>query len=272
MTSLFQRTTGSALVLLIFSVSAQAQDKTPISLLALDALVVPNQEATVKVKFERADDKGKAIPVSGEPLQLLSEGRVVERAVTDAKGLAEFHVTPKAKGASSLTVRTAASARVTAEGRATVAAWEYRNPVLAVEFGALKKDVTADEPAVDAADELGKLTLFYYHLLYVVSAPDPAFDEFEVSTTARQWLAAHRFPPGFILVVPPTAGAFGSKLDQLRAIGWSGLKTGVGRSRQFAETFLERRLEAVMVPEPPKGDQLKKAKIAKQWKEVRRNF
>jgi hypothetical protein len=279
MTFLFKRTTAFALVLMMISVSApgleksaSAQDKGPMSLLAVDALVAPNQEAIVKVKGVVDDGKGKAIAVAGEPLELLSDGKVVGRAVTDAKGLAEFHITPKAKGAASLTIHTAASARATAEGKVTVAAWEHRNPVLAVELGALEKDVTTHEPDLDAADELGKLTLFYYHLLYVVSAPDPVSDEFQISTTTRQWLAAHRFPPGYILVVPPTAGAFGSRLDQFRAIGWSGLKAGIGRSRQFAETFLERRLEAVMVPEPPKGEQLKKAKIAKEWKEVRRKL
>lgn len=277
MTSLFNRASALALAMVMFCLwaprpeaRALAEEKAPAELLAIDALVVPNQEAIIKVKVGRKDRK--TFPVSGEPLELLSEGKVLGRAVTDAKGLADFHVTPRAKGAVSLTIQTAVSAQVTAGGSVTLAAWEHRNPVLAVEVSALEKDVTTHEPAADAADELGKLTLFYYHLLYVVWAPDPVFDEFQISTATRRWLGAHRFPAGYILVVSPADGAFGSKLDHLRAIGWSGLKTGVGRSRPFAETFLQRRLEAVVVPEPAKGDQLRKAKVAKEWKEVRRKL
>jgi hypothetical protein len=46
----------------------------------------------------------------------------------------------------------------------------------------------------------------------------------------------------------------------------------VGRTKAFAETFLQRRLDAVLVPEPPKGDAPRKAKVAKEWKEVRRKL
>ncbi len=278
MTSLFNRASALALAIAMLCLSAPgpeagalAEDKAPADLLAIDALVAPNQEAAIKIRLE-GGGRGKAVPVSGEPLELILGGKVVGQAVSDEKGLAEFRVTPKAKGAASLAIQTASSARVKAEGSVTVAAWEHRNPVLAVEFSALEANPTTHEPATDAADELGKLTLFYYHLLYVVSAPDVSFDEYQISTGARRWLAAHRFPPGFILVVSPTDGAFGSRLDQLRAAGWSSLKAGIGRSRQFAEVFLQRRLDAVMVPEPAKGDLPRKAKVAKQWNEVRKKL
>jgi len=52
--------------------------------------------------------------------------------------------------------------------------------------------------------------------------------------------------------------------------GWKTLKIGVGRTKAFAETFLQRRLDAVMVPEPAKGEAPRKAKVAKGWKDVRK--
>jgi len=54
--------------------------------------------------------------------------------------------------------------------------------------------------------------------------------------------------------------------------GWTQLKTGIGRTKVFAESFLQRRLEAVMVPEPAKGEAPRKAKVAKEWKEVRKKM
>jgi hypothetical protein len=64
----------------------------------------------------------------------------------------------------------------------------------------------------------------------------------------------------------------GDKLDELHAAGWKTLKTGIGRSKAFAEAFLQRRLEAVIVPEPAKGEVPRKAKVAKEWKEVRKKL
>ena len=52
------------------------------------------------------------------------------------------------------------------------------------------------------------------------------------------------------------------KLDELHAAGWKTAKTGIGRTRAFAEAFLQRRLEAIIVPEPEKGDAAKPAEKA----------
>jgi hypothetical protein len=46
----------------------------------------------------------------------------------------------------------------------------------------------------------------------------------------------------------------------------------VGRTKAFAEAFLQRRLDAVMVPEPAKGEVPRKAKVAKEWKDVRKKM
>ena len=124
----------------------------------------------------------------------------------------------------------------------------------------------------DAADELGKLTQFYYHVLYVVRQDqDKAGGTADqVNAQAREWLKAQKFPVGHIIVLPSDPKELGTKLDDMHAAGWKSLKIGVGRTKAFAEAFLQRRLDAVMVPEPAKGEAPRKAKVAKTWKDVRK--
>jgi hypothetical protein len=124
----------------------------------------------------------------------------------------------------------------------------------------------------DAAEELGKLTQFYYNVLYVVALDKGIGDRDQTNAEARQWLTDHKFPVGHILVLPSDPEALGGKVDELHASGWKQLKIGVGRTKAFAETFLQRRLEAVMVPEPAKGEVPRKAKVAKDWKDVRKKM
>ena len=50
----------------------------------------------------------------------------------------------------------------------------------------------------EAADELEKLTRFYYGVIYV--APLPAGgDSFRVSADVGEWLKLHKFPAGYVL-------------------------------------------------------------------------
>jgi hypothetical protein len=123
----------------------------------------------------------------------------------------------------------------------------------------------------DAAEELGKLTQFYYRVVYIVASPAGG-DGFHTSAQARQWLKVHKFPTGYVLVLPPGENALGMKIDELHAAGWKTIKIGIGRTRAFAEAFLQRRLEAVIVPEPAKGEAPRKAKVAKEWKDVRKKL
>ena len=73
-------------------------------------------------------------------------------------------------------------------------------------------------------------------------------------------------------MLPSDPAALGAKLDEMHAAWWTTLKIGVGRTKAFAEAFLQRRLDAVMVPEPAKGEAPRKAKVAKEWKEVRKKL
>jgi hypothetical protein len=61
-------------------------------------------------------------------------------------------------------------------------------------------------------------------------------------------------------------------LDELKKEGWTAMKDGIGRTPAFAAVLLERRMEPVLVPEPAKGEVSRKAKTAKDWKDVRKKL
>jgi hypothetical protein len=263
-----------------------AAEKTSVTLTVHDSLTSPNQPATIEATL-----KGKTLitenRLGGEPIELLVAGKVVATSKTDANGRAFLSYTPKAKGLVPFIVRfgTASGGAVT-EAAGNLAVWEHRTPILAVEMAALVegavppgpavtalgKDAEGRRPMPNAAEELGRLTQFYYNVLYVMTQDKAVGSNDQVNAQAREWLTDQNFPAGYIVVLPPGPEALGAKLDELHAAGWKTLKIGVGRTKAFAEAFLQRRLDAVMVPEPAKGEAPRKAKVAKEWKEVRKKM
>jgi hypothetical protein len=263
-----------------------AADKISGTLTVHDSLTAPNQPATIEATLTGKSLRTE-IPLGGEPIELLIDGNVVATAMTGGDGRAFLSYTPKAKGSVPFTVRVGTTSKVAvAEAGANLAVWERRSPIMAVEMASLMeaptaqgstvtlpgKDAEGRHPMPDAASELGKLTLFYYNALYVVMEDKAVGVKDLVNAQARQWLSDHKFPVGHILVLSPDPAAFGTKLDELHAAGWKTLKIGVGRSKAFAEAFLQRRLDAVIVPEPAKGEAPRKAKVAKEWKDVRKKM
>jgi hypothetical protein len=287
MTVLFRRV-GLFTILLLSTATTilSAAEKIPGTLTVHDSLTSPNQPATIEATLTW---KGLLTEtgLGGEPIELLVAGNVVATTMTGGDGRAFLSYTPKAKGVVPFTVRVGTTPRVAVtEAGANLAVWERRNPIMAVEMAALMEDVVGEGPTVtlpgkeaegrrampDAAIELGKLSQFYYNLLYVVTQDQAIGSGDQVNAQARQWLKDQKFPVGHILVLPSDPEAFGAKLDEMHAAGWKTLKIGVGRTKAFAEAFLERRLDAVMVPEPAKGEAPRKAKVAKEWKEVRKQM
>jgi hypothetical protein len=277
-----------ALVLLldVWGMSAWSADKVTGTMLVKDALTGLNQSVAIQAKLIRKGLLGD-VGLGGEPLELAQNGEVVAKAMTGGDGRAVLHFTPKTRGMATLTVRVGDSPRVDrAEATSNVAVWERRTPILAVEVAALMEAATASSPVPalplgekteriplpDAADELSKLTKFYYNVIYIAIAEGDRSGGFATNGQIRTWLKTHKFPPGHILVLSGAAGALGVQLDELHAAGWKTLKAGIGRSNAFAETFLERRHEALIVPEPAKGEVPRKAKVAKEWKEVRKKL
>lgn len=260
-------------LLLVFGMVclAKAADKPQAIILTKDGLTAPKQSATIEARLSMAAPRvGTAL--AGEPLELLQGSNLLASAVTGEDGRASFHFSHKLRGNATLTVRTADKSSFAARDTVTLASWEPRTPILMVEMTSLFDDPVAMQPMPDAADELAKLTQFYYHAIYVVTEESGKGDGFQAADRARQWLLSHKFPLGYVLVVSPSSDAFGTKLDELRDAGWTTIKTGIGRNKSFAEAFVQRRLEAVTVPEPPKSEKARKAKIAKEWKDVRKHF
>ena len=233
-----------------------------------DSLTSPNQPVAIEATLTK-----KGLPtgtgLGGEPIEMLIAGNVVATATTGGDGHAVLSYVPKAKGALPFTVRVGTTSSLAGvEAGANLIVWERRGPMMAVEIKALMEDAVSRRPMPDAAEELAKLTQFYYNVLYVVTQDKQVGTYDQVNEQARQWLKEQKFPVGYILVLPDGPEGFGAKLDELHAAGWKTLKVGVGRTKVFAEAFLQRRLGAVMVPEPAKGEAPRKAKVAKEWKDV----
>ena len=260
-------------------------DKISATILVKDSLAAPRQEARIEAKL-LARGLLRESPLGGEPVELVVNGSTAATGMTGGDGRALLSFVPTAKSIVPVHVRVGSSPRVSAaEGQANLVVWERRTPVLVVELSSLMEDARSDgplsgiksgiqqelKPMADAADELAKLSQFYYGIMYVATVPSGA-DGFTISTDARSWLATHKFPSGFVLTLPPGEEALGAKIDELHEAGWKSIKTGIGRSKPFVEAFLRRRLEAILVPEPSKGEAPRKAKVAKDWKDVRKKL
>jgi hypothetical protein len=258
-----------------------AAEKNAAAILVKDALTAPGQPATIEAKLI-SKRLMLIAELGGEPLDLVAEGKVVATALTGVDGRALFTYTPKAQGFASVHVRIGKSQRLDqAEAQANLAVWEKRQPILVIELSSLLEESSPSQvspigitleserkPMADAVEELGKLTQFYYRVIYVVAGRDG----FQSSAEAREWLKSHKFPTGYVLALPVDTDALGGKIDELHADGWRTVKVGIGRSKVFAEAFLQRRLDVIMMPEPSKGEVPRKAKVAKDWKEVRKKL
>ncbi|MCP9438384.1 MAG: hypothetical protein NNA20_00740 [Nitrospira sp.] len=262
-----------------------AADKAAVTLFVKDALTVPGRSTTIEARLSTAGPWTTA-GVGGEPIELLVEDKVVATGMTGGDGRVFLSYRSNTQGILPIRVRVGKSSRVSpVEGWANLVVWEQRNPIVAVELAALIEQPPPPppvpligavldpgwKPMLNAAEQLAKLTQFYYRVIYVVALPSSGADGFRVANQAREWLKAHQFPLGYVLVLPPGGDALGEKLDTLRAEGWKTVKIGIGRTRGFVEAFLNRRLQAVMVPEPA-GEAPPKVRVAKDWKEVRKKL
>jgi hypothetical protein len=280
---------GSAFLRFVITVDeVRAADKIDGVLSVSDALAVSGETARIEAKLVRSGLLSEA-GLGGEKLEFLVEGKVVATAMTGGDGRAFFEYRHPRKGNHTLTVtvRLVPNPRVTASAATgTLAVWERRRPILVVELAALFEEPEAPlvplpleiggqghpAPVPDAADELTRLTKFYYNPIYLAWPGKEPSGSFDSTDEIRAWLRDHKFPAGVILTVRPGQEALNAALDALKAQGWTSLKSGVGRTRGFAEVLLDHRLEVVIVPEPRRGELPRKAKTAKDWKEVRKKL
>lgn len=275
---------GLFLFLFTFPSLLSAAEKSSATILVKDALTAPGQPATIEAKLV-SKHLVLIAALGGEPLELVAEGKVVASALTGWDGRALLTYTTKVQGVAPVKVIMGNSPRVEkSEGQANLAVWEKRQPILMIELSSLLEESAPSrisptgatfeserKPMHGAADELGKLTQFYYKVIYVVTS-NTKMDGFQASAEARDWLKRHKFPTGTVVTLPADTNAVGTKIDELHEAGWRTVKIGIGRSKAFAEAFLQHRLEAIIVPEPSKGDVPRKAKVAKDWKDVRKRL
>lgn len=268
-------------ILLVASI-ASAVEKVTAKLFVPDALTRPDQSVKLEARLVQAGLFTHA-GLGGERLDFLVGGKKVGTALTGGDGRGFLEYTPRMRGNLSLTVRLVESPRVgSVEGIGTLFSWERRRPILLVEVVSLMEGTKIPivplpplsagpsfalplAPAPDAADELKRLTDFYFNVLYVRkhSGTDDSED-------LRRWLHTHRFPPGPIVDIQTGEGALTTRIEGLRTDGWDNMKAGIGRTREFADVLVAQRLDVVIISESDREQLPKKAQVAKDWKGVRK--
>ncbi|HQW89879.1 MAG TPA: hypothetical protein PK478_08515 [Nitrospira sp.] len=258
--------------------TGEAAEKVQGILTVHDALTLPNHPVRIEAQLGGKAPGGSS-PWGGVGVHLSIDGKAVATAKTNESGHASFDYLAKMRGTYVIAVSVDDAASVAADnGHATLCVWERRRPIILVELAALiQPAVSAStgtvtesslQPVSDAADELSRLTQYYYNVVYVTGG-EQSPSEIAAIGNVRRWLESHKFPPGF--VAPPSEG-LGATLETFKQGGWATMKTGIVRTRSSAEMLLQHRFEVVVVPELPKGEMPRKAKAAKEWKDVRKKL
>ncbi len=264
---------------------ALAGEKVAGTLSVRDGLTMPGRPVMIEATLVQ-DTLLRQAGIGGELVEFLVGGKKAGTSMTGGDGRARLQYTPHMRGNQTVTAKLAESKRVQSpEAAGTLFVWERRRPVLLVEFAALtepaKNPVVAIPPLAgkltgqpsptplpEAADELKRLADFFFNVTYV-SRTGVAMSTTEAQ---REWLRQHSFPSGFLVDIKPDKAALGTVIEELRDQGWDNLKSGVGRTKDFADVLVEHRIMVVIVPEPERGDLPKKAQVAKGWKEVRKKL
>ncbi|MDE3035925.1 MAG: hypothetical protein KGJ14_08125, partial [Nitrospirota bacterium] len=265
--------------------SADAVEKIQGQLSVRDALSAPGKPVRIEAKLTRT---GLGQPgLGGEPLELLIEGGKAIQAMTGGDGRAWFDATCRMRGAYTLTVKVAGSPRVDSpDATGTLACWEHRRPILLVDLAALAKPFRAPfdlppglslpvgsaepEPIAEAAEELKRLTEYFYNILYLSW---PQQGGWSGETDAQTWLRRAKFPTGPLVTVRPGPAGLAELLAQLKADGWDNVKVGIGRTKEFAETMVAHRIETVIFPAGSRDEDVpKKAHLIKDWREIRKKL
>jgi hypothetical protein len=278
----WRHTAWGLLVSMILVAETTAADRPAARVIVQDVLTMPGRPAMLEAHLVR-DTLLTQSGIGGESVEFFVDGKKVGTAMTGGDGRALLEYVPRMRGNLAVKVRVADGSRVQSEeATGTLFSWERRRPILWVELASLQEDRKAPlpfpalppaivqaipaqaVPMTDAAEELTRLSEFFFNIIYYVMRVGPLLDTTEV----RHWLHEHRFPSGF--VVSAGSSKLGDKIDELSAQGWDKMKAGVGRTQQFAEALADRRIPTVIVPEPDKGDFPRKTQRAKDWKQVRK--
>lgn len=265
---------------------AVAAEKVAGTLSVRDVLTMPGRPVMIEATLVQ-DSLLRQSGIGGELVEFLVGGKKAGTSMTGGDGRARLQYTPHMRGNQTVTAKLAESKRVQSpEAAGTLFVWERRRPVLLVELAALTEPAkdpvvaipplagkltgqSSPNPLPEAADELKRLVDFFFNVTYVSRAGSIVMSTTEAQ---REWLRQHRFPSGLLVDIKADKAALAALIEELRDQGWDNLRSGVGRTKDFADVLVEHRIAVVIVPEPERGELPKKAQVAKGWKEVRKKL
>lgn len=263
------------------AVDVRAAERRAVSVIVGDSLAKAGRSVTIEaLLLEEGPLRQQG--VGGEPLILWVDKVQAATAMTGGDGRAFFQYTPPKLGTFPIKITVGDSPRVAdAEGTGVLAVWERRRPILLVEGAALfasretgvtpplPLSVAVEKPAEHAAEELDRLSRFYYHLIYLVP---PGASALKSVRQFREWLDQHRFSQGIVLSANLNVDGLRGLLEGLQADGWENIKSGVGTTAAFAEALVAERLTAVAINQDDRGKLPRKARRVKDWKEARKRL
>lgn len=276
------------MLLAILAPAVLAADQVQGVLAARDALTSPGKPVRLEARLVRAGMLGQGGGLGGEQVEFSVDGRSVGTGMTGGDGRVFIEYTPRMRGNQEITVTLRPNKRVESQpAKGTLFSWERRRPILLVEVAVLveeRKPPSVTLPSLplnlrlgspvatpDAAEELKRLTDFFYNVIYLSWIETPGLTE---EDELREWLRRNHFPPGLATKLTGGAAALGPRLDELKAEGWDNMKAGIGRTRRYAESLAERRIPVIIIPASEReGEGMpRKTAVIKEWKEVRRKL
>ncbi|MCA9473694.1 MAG: hypothetical protein MRJ96_16090 [Nitrospirales bacterium] len=272
-----------ALAWLASSSVGLAEERVDAKLFVQDVLALPGKPMQLQAFLYKEGLLGKRIGLGGENIEFFVQNRLIGQSMTGGDGKAYLEFVPRLRGNLIVKAKVKGSPRMSdQEAEGLLAAWEKRRPILLVDLMSLLPPPKSGEtlqtlwqstlgedhfpaPERDASSELEKLGEFYYNIIYLHRTNDGT------SEAVSNWLKKHQFPVGVPIVVKLGAEAFVAFLDTLKADGWENVQAGIGRTVEFAEVLVERRVETVIIQESESKETYpRRAKIVRSWNKVRR--
>ncbi|WP_447968089.1 hypothetical protein [Nitrospira sp. M1] len=262
---------------------AFAEERVGATLVVEDVLVLPGKGTQLKAFLFRGQSNGKRVGLGGEAIDFFVQNRLMGQGMTGEDGYAYLDYTPRLRGNLTITAKVQNSSRVSdQESTGFLFVWERRRPILLVDIGALfPANVQSDlmqsltslqmgseslpDHEQDSSFELEKLGEFYYNIVYLYRSTS------ESNQAMQLWLKQHGFPPGIPMMVQPGPKAFIKFLEHMYADGWENVSAGIGRTVEFAEVLVERRIQTVIIQETESERTFpRRANVVTGWKKVRR--
>lgn len=262
-----------------------AGERVDANLLVYDELVLPGERMKLKAFLYKEGLLGKPIGLGGENVEFFVQNRLIGKSMTGGDGKAYLEFVPRLRGNLTIKARVRESPRVVdQEATGLLAAWEKRRPILLIDLVALLSDQAKSGPLqslvplnlqeesfapphADAGPELEKLGKFYYNLIYLHRSNKMAAEE------VGAWVKKHELPTGISVVVPTGSKALIAFLEKLKKDGWENVTAGIGKTPEFANILVERRIQTVIIQDGETKENFpRRANIVNDWKKVRRHL